>query len=302
MKRLLTALLPLCLLTACTDIRTRLSPDVLAADAGAIWHFAAHTTQNDRLISADAPSPLLFPDALQNAAGAEISAGHLSVAVLSGNACTALPALMQEGLLAPACLVLYVKENACDALRNGLIPSAGMLRTAAETGQIPLRTADTVTGDLQSLSGITAVPCQENGRFALVLLDEEQVCGTLSADACRGLALLGRNRKTFVFAAGEQACSVTRTSLHLHAECADGRLRFTLAGRVHVTPACAEAEDVLREMLTAALRETAGECGADLLFLQERAVQGGIAEAAVCSRTQWRKMLMQADYQVQITA
>ena len=72
MKYPLFFALPLCLmLTACTDVRTRLSPDLLAADAGTVWHFAAHTTQSDRIIAAETPVPVLFPDALQNAAGAE---------------------------------------------------------------------------------------------------------------------------------------------------------------------------------------------------------------------------------------
>ena len=302
MNRLLPAVLPLCLLTACTDIRTRLSPDLLAADADAQWHFAAHTTQQDRIISADAPAPLLFPDALQNEAGAEISAGHLSMLAVSRDACEALPELLQAGLLAPTCLVLYVPDDACGMLANGELPSAAMLRTASDTGQIPLRTADTVTGDLFSLSGITAVPCPHDGGFTLLLRDTETEYGTLSTSACRGLALLGRNRKSFSFAAGETACSVTRTNLHLRAEKAAGRLRFTLSGSLQIKPACEQAEAVLQDMLTAALTETARNHGADLLFLQEIVLRDHVPEARSCSRSEWRDMLMQAEYNVQISA
>ena len=58
MKKLLL-LLPALLLTACTDIRTRLSPDLLAADTGTELRLAAHTTQDDTLITAYAAAPEL---------------------------------------------------------------------------------------------------------------------------------------------------------------------------------------------------------------------------------------------------
>lgn len=303
MKRTLLLLIPLMLmLSACTDIRTRLSPDLLAADAGTVWHFAAHTSQNDRIITADTPVPLLFPDALQNAAGADISAGHLSVLAVSGNPCTFLTDALQSGLLAPTCAVLSVPERACSMLQNGTLPDAAVLRTAAETGQLPLRTADTVTGDLWSTAGITAIPYTDGSCLTLMLWDAERSYGCLSESACRGLALLGRHRRQFAFAAGETACSVTQTRLRLSAAETGRQLHITVSGTVHISPACPEAKAVLRNMLLSALEETAGRCGADLLFLHETALRCGIPQNKISSRTEWQEMLKNAAFSVHISA
>ena len=79
------------LLTACTDIRSRISPDILAADVGKQTAYAMHASGKQGVLRASAAHPDLLCDALQNAAGAEVSTGHLTLLLVSGDAVRILP-------------------------------------------------------------------------------------------------------------------------------------------------------------------------------------------------------------------
>ncbi len=293
-------LMPL-LLCGCTDIRTRRAPDILAADLGNSIRLAAHATQSDEIITAEAKALPLLPEALQNASGAEISVGHISLLLMHGNPCAMLETALEQQWLPPTAAVLCLPGSACDALINGTAPAAERLTAAAETGQLPLRTADTVLGDLLGGSGITAFPAEADGRLTLLLCDRERAYGTLSENACRGLALLGNRRKQFCFPCGESVCSIRKTRLQIRVTELADRLCITVSGKITAeTDAPAAAEQILTEMLSAALRETACDAGADLLFLREYAVRGGIRAAKTCSRAEWAALLRRAESRVQI--
>ncbi|MBQ1917526.1 MAG: hypothetical protein II175_00030, partial [Schwartzia sp.] len=64
MKRLMILFCGTLLLTGCTDIRTRLLPDILAVDFAEQVQFAAHTSQETGIISAAAETALQMPEAL----------------------------------------------------------------------------------------------------------------------------------------------------------------------------------------------------------------------------------------------
>ena len=290
------------LLSGCTDIRSRLSPDLLAVDAGARTALAAHSSQAGGLITAETSSPLLMPDALRISSGAEISTGHLSLLIVSGQPGSVTAAYLQRGWLAPTCAVFAVPEDACGMLADGRIPAAEQLQAAVSAGLLPCRTADAVTGDLLCGSGVTAFPSLDGGRLTLALCQGDALCGTLSQSACRGLALLGRRWDTFTFSADGAACSVRRTRLKIGAAREDTRLHFTVTGTVcceTVSPDAAAA--ACEEMLCAALTETAQQAGADLCFLRENALRCGIGEAADCTPDAWQEMLRSAAYSAEIT-
>ncbi len=289
-----------CLLTGCTDIRTRLLPDLLAADADTVYHFAAHTSQENAVITADADAPLRMPDALQAASGAEISTGHLTMLIAGRNPCGIAEAYLQAQIIAPTCTLLAVPENACGLLKAGKLPTPDQIQAAADTGMLPCRTADAVIGDLWGGSGVTAVYYAEQGELSLALFSAEEFCGRLSADACRGLALLGKRRKSFVFTASDGTVfRIRHAVLSLRAEDSGAGIGFAVSGNASAEPPLNAAGAArLREMLTAALTETACEHGADLIFLRECAIRDGIAEAASCSQAEWRELLKQSTCRV----
>ena len=299
--RILPLLLSAALLCGCTDIRTRLSPDLLAADTGDSIRLAAHTTQGDTVITAEAAAPRLLPEALQNAAGAEISPGHISMLLIHGEPCALLETALQQQWLPPTGIVLLLPDSACEALRDGTAPVAGQLAAAAETGLLPACAADTVLGDLWGGSGIAAFPAAENGRLTLSLRAPGKDFGTLSGNACRGLALLGNRWKSFSFPCGDAVCSVRKTALKTAVTESGGRLCITVSGTVHAENADPDAAaQVLTELLLAALHETARNIGADILFLREYAVRGGIHTAKSCSQAEWAALLRQAEYRISI--
>lgn len=294
-KVFLPLLLTGALLTGCTDIRNRRSPDLLAVDAGSRTKFAAHISQDGELISASADSPLLMPDALQTASGAEISTGHLSLLAVSGNPCSFLQDYLERQWLAPTCQVLFLPRSACAALSGGSLPAPEQISAAVRSGQVPCRTADAVLGDLLGGSGITALHCPDAGTLTLALADENGVCGMLSADACRGLALLGKRWDSFSFAQTAGICTVTHIRAGISAEQSETGLIFTLRADLTCrTAAPAEAEAILRQMLDAALCETVQDAGADLLFLREAAVRSGIPGAGTAAPEAWRRQLRNA--------
>lgn len=297
---ILPAVLACMLLPGCTDVRTRLSPDVLAVDIGSPTKIAAHTTQDEAVILAEAESPLLLTDALQITAGAEISTGHLSMIAVQGNPCEVLTDALQKQYLAPTCMVLAVPQSACGLMRTGSLPSPDQLQTAVDTGQLPFRTADAVVGDLWGGSGITALHTLSGDGLTLMLRDTDREYGTLSESACRGLALLGKRWTSFSFAADGIACEVKRTDLHISADLRENTLCFTVSGSISCdTENRAAASETLTEMLHAALAETISN-GADLLFLREIAIRDRIPDADICTQAQWREMLRGAECEIAI--
>lgn len=300
----LRTLLPLAaaalLLTGCTDIRNRLSPDVLAVHIADRTEFAVHDAGLPAPLSAYAAEPGLLCDALRRASGEEVSTGHLTLLAVSGDPGRVLPEWFSQRKIAPTCAVLVLRENACSVLRSGSLPTPEQISAAVSTGALPCRTADAVTGDLWGGSGVTALHCLEAGRLTLMLRDSDTDLGTLSADACRGLALLGSRWEHFTAAAEDGTVfSVQRAALRIAAEEIEGRLRFTVRGQIFCSPADSAAESALCEMLTAALTESAGEAGADLTALRESAIRDGISAAEQCTQAQWRALLMQAEYRAE---
>lgn len=299
-RRILPAVLACILLSGCTDVRTRLSPDVLAVDLGTPAKIAAHVTQDEEILLTEAESPLLLTDALQITAGAEISTGHLSMVAVQGNPCELLTDALQKQYLAPTCMILSVSRSACGLMRTGSLPTPDQLQSAVDAGQLPFRTADAVVGDLWGGSGITALHAVSGDCLTLMLRDADREYGTLSENACRGLSLLGKRWTSFSFAADGTACEVKRTDLHISAGMRENTLCFTVSGSVSCgsgTPnAAAEA---LTEMLHAALAETISN-GADLLFLRETAIRDRIPDADICTQAQWREMLRDAECEIAI--
>ena len=221
--------------------------------------------------------------------------------LICGNPCELLETALQKQWLPPSGAAVSLPESACNALRNGTAPTPGQLAAAAETGQLPYRPADTVLGDLLGGSGITALHTAENGHLTLSLWDRQQQYGTISVNACRGLALLGNRWKTFSFACADGVCRVRRAVLHTAVTEQDGAFCVTVSGTVTAeTDDPAAAEHSVTEMLSAALHETARDAGADLLFLREYAIRSGVTEARFCSQAQWRDMLRHAECSISL--
>ena len=242
---------------------------------------------------------MLFREALRQEAGAEISAGHLSLLLVSGSPAAVLPDFLQAQYLSPTCKVLYLPQDACALLRSGNAPTAGQLDAAAAEGMLPYRTAGSVCGDLCGGSGVSAMPAYCGGRLTLAVFDAEQVCGMLSEQACRGLALLGDRWESFSFDADGAPCTVRHTALRISAAEENGVLCFTVTGSIAAETANpAAAQRILRQMLQAAMTETAGAFGADILFLRETAVRCGIPGSGDCGQAKWRAMLGAAQYRV----
>ena len=295
MKRILPWMICLPLLTGCTDIRTRLLPDILAVNLSAPVQFAAHTSQDTGIITAQAETVLQMPDALRYASGAEISTGHLTMLAVSGNPCGVLEAFFQAQMLAPTCMVLSVPADACGQLEQGRLPKPEQLQAAVDTGLLPSRTADAVLADLRGGSGVTAVCTACSGGLTLAIWSDGGCCGILSDDAARGLALLGKRRKSFDFAAESITYSVRSDTLQIQVS-GDDVLHIGISGTVCTAPPLNDAAAArLTDMLTAAVTETALSRGADLLFLREQAIRAGIASARFCSQEEWHDLLCSAD-------
>lgn len=301
MKRCILTAFAALFLVGCTDIRKRLSPDLLAADLRNEVTFAAHTSQDDSIITANAPDFMLLPDALRNAAGAEISTGHLTMLAVSGAPCRLTEQYLQAQFLAPTCTVLTVPQNACARLQKGTLPTPAMIQAAVDTGMLPSRTADTVVGDLWGGSGVTAFYAYENDALTLSLWADDTQCGSLSQDACRGLALFCGRYRTFSFAAGGTVYRIAQRHLHFRTEMTD-RLHITVSGLITAEPPLTDAAaHTLNGMLSAAMDETICKAGADLLFLRETAVRDGIPDAADSTHENWRIILQNAVYEIRVS-
>lgn len=303
MKRCICILLAAALLTGCTDIRERLLPDLLAVDFGDTVYFAAHASQEESVISASARTDSELTEALQNASGARVSTGHLTLLAVSGNPCAVTEDYLQQQILAPTCMVLCVPRSACTMLERGVLPDASELQAAVDTGMLPCRTADTVIGDLWGGAGITALHTYLNGRLTLSLWDaSEQYAEALSQDACRGLALFGTRWETFAFSAEGETFRITRAALDCRLSQTQAGLQIKVSGKLTAEPPLnSAAQSAVTAMLRAAVEETAAAHGADILFLRETAVRDGIAGADACSQQEWRAMLRDAVCAVDIS-
>ena len=205
---------------------------------------------------------------------------------------------MQAQDLAPTCTVLAVDRNACDALRSGSLPAPDQIEAAVQTGMLPCRTADSVVGDLWGGSGVTALTACRGDALTVTLYADGQCCGTLSEDACRGLALLGGRYETFAFDAAGTAFRIRHALLRISVHMTD-RPEITVSGEIRTEPPLTDAaEKRLAEMLGAALRETVCAAGADLLFLREAALRDGLPAAQSCSQTAWRRMLLESECRI----
>lgn len=301
-KLIALLLLPLPLM-GCTDVRGRISPDVLAVSVknDGTADISARCSGDDDTLHAHAESPLTLCPALQTAAGKAVDAGHVSLLCLDGDPAALLPDYLAMQVLMPTTEVLW-----CRALPDAL-PDVSLLRTAVAAGLLPARTADRILGDLQNGSGVSAVPTMKNGALTLALCDETGICGTLPTEACRGLALLGKRWQGFTFPAGAGAVTVLRTHFRLTADMTDGHLRYRLTGWVRCQPEglpqehwVQDAERVLTEMLVSACEIPVHTAGADLLLLRETAIRDGIPDSAACTPAEWRARLMTAEFAVQI--
>lgn len=303
-----TLLLMLC---GCTDVRERLSPDVLAVDlrrSGAASFAACCTQSGAAAVRAEGESPLTLCTALRAAAGKEIDAGHLSLLLLRGDPAAVLPDYLAMQVLMPTSAVLLCRSDPCRAPET--MPDAAQLRAAVEAGMLPARTADLILGDLQNGSGVSAIPYCMGSTLTLALCGIPETYPVLTEDACRGLALLGNRWTTFSFRAGEDTVSAVRTHLRITAsEGAEGTLHFRLSGKVICRPEgipsdgwLAAAQSAAERMLTAGCREPLEAGGADLLLLRETAVRDGISDAAGCTNAAWRERLLHADFTAEITA
>ena len=288
------------LLSGCTDIRERRLPDLLAVDTGSPVRFAAHSTQDDSVITAAADTALQMPEALQNTDGTEISTGHLTMLAVSGDPCAVIESYLQAQYLAPTCKVLSVQCSACAMLKNGVMPAPAELQAAVDTGMLPCRTADTVIGDLWGGSGITALPVLENGSLRLQLADRQQSYSVLSEDACRGLALLGARWKRFAFTADGTCFRLKSSRLFIKTSQEHEKLQITVSGSLITEPQLnAAAAARLTDMLRAAIEETAIQNGADVLFLLETALRDGSADGAQ-SQADWRMQLRSAECRIML--
>lgn len=303
MKRCICMLCAALLLTGCTDIRERLLPDLLAVDFGETVQFAAHTSQDEAVISAAARTDSELCEALQNASGARVSTGHLTMLAVSGNPCAVTEDYLQQQILAPTCMVLCVPRSACTMLTRGALPEPDMLQAAVDTGMLPCRTADAVIGDLWGGSGITALHTCQNGRLTLSLWDiTAQYAESLSQDACRGLALFGTRWETFALDAEGETFRITEAALDCRLSPRENGLQIRVCGTLTAEPPLnAAAKSAVTAMLAAAVNETAVAHGADILFLRETAVRDGIADAASCSQQAWRAMLRDAVCEVDVS-
>ena len=283
------------LLTGCADIRGRVSPDLLAVQDGASPMLAMHISGGEEIITAES-SPMNFPDAMSAAAGAEVSAGHISVLLLHANPSAVLPGYLENGWLAPTAQVVYSDTNTVSLLAHDP-PSAEDIKAAVQTGLIPPRTADSVLADLLGGSGVTALNMYTKDGFRLALWDAEECCGTLSENACRGLALLAGKYRTFTLSDQDVCFSVEHAAPDIRAVCSGGTLKINVSGNFRCILRSGNADAVvpmLHAVITAALTETVLQSGADLLLLQERAGAGDISHAA------WREMLRSAETAVSL--
>ncbi len=250
--------------------------------------------------AADAQTPALLPDALRQKSGTAIYTGHLTTLLVSGRPFSALLPLAQAQWVAPDCTLICTKKNAANLLAAGEEDLQSLYRQAAKSGAVPLYDTGEILGMLQNDAQIAAVPYFAADSFTLALYDAaDEQYAILSDAACRGIALYDGAWEKFQFAANGGTCTVTKCSIACSLTETEEALVITAECSARCDAPSSAAEAVIREYLIAALQETLS-VGADLFFLQERAIRDGISWAADASPATWQNALKQAGFTVTV--
>ncbi len=299
-------------LCGCTEVRDRAYISSLAVHTEESCLGTLRDSSGETAFSAAADTPVLLLDALQVETQKTLYTGHLSLIMLSGNMITALQDFLSGQWLTPSCEVLYTTENAALLLAQNDTDYALQLQAAVQTGILPLRNAAVIAGDLKCGTGITAIPCLQNDTLCLSLWNAQQQSAILSEDACRGLALIGNDWKTFRFAvkgndAKQYAVSVLHSSTEFSFAKGEAALQVQLMLKAKCKPESYgqtawqnAAKQTLETFLTAAMQETAVQ-GADLCYLIEGILRDGCALFSAPTQEQWQELLRTAEYHISVS-
>lgn len=297
---ILTICAPILLCSGCkANIKDRAYAEALAVH---ISDKAQGTiSYEETTAEATAQMVTLLPDALRQASGMTIYTGHLTTLLVSGKPFSALLPLTEAQWIAPDCTMICTQKNAANLLAANEKDIQSRYTQAAKSGSVPLYHTGEILGMLQNGTQIAAVPYYHANAFALALYGaSDQQYAILSDAACRGVALSANTWENFQFAAGSATCTLTRSCF----SCTVTEVENTLSLRVECHAQCdipsQAAEAVLEAYLTAALQESLTH-GADLFFLQERALRDGITWVADVSPAAWQDALKQATFTVSVS-
>ncbi|MDD5946916.1 MAG: hypothetical protein PUC41_03860 [Oscillospiraceae bacterium] len=255
----------------------------------------------EKLTETTAQTAALLPDALRQASGTAIYTGHLTTLLLSGKPFATLLSLSESQWVAPDCTVICTQKNAANLLAASKEDMQSLYTQAVKSGTVPLYHAGEILGMLQNGAQIAAMPYYLAEGFALALYDaSDQQYGILSDAACRGAALYSNAWEKFQFAAEDTTCTLTRSNIACTVAETETGLFLTVECRARCDIPSKAAEAVIKAYLTAALQETLSH-GADLFFLQERALRDGITWAADASPAVWQAALRQATFSVTVS-
>lgn len=275
MKRFFTVLLALCTisLSGCTDIRRRrygksLSIQTISKTAQMLCY------DEDSLITAAYTAPQMLPDALSQASGMEVHFGHLAILMVQSQNSAVVRDLLSARFIVPTCPVL-LSDKPIEINENANI--SDRLDAAVRTGLIPLRTVGDAVGDWQHSTCTTLLPYLQDGNFRLAVCDESHVLSILSEDASRGAALLCGSWKKFSCTDDNNATSLKKCRCRLSVSNEGERLILHADAKISVlTGNESAAQNAVRRMLTAFLREAVCAGGTDTCFLQETAAKFGV--------------------------
>ncbi len=291
---------PMLLCCSCkTTIKDRIYAETLALHLdntvqGTIYY-------DEKTAKATAKTAALLPDALRQASGMAIYTGHLTTLLMSGKPFAALLPLTEAQWIAPDCTVICTQKNAANLLAANEKNIQLLYTQAVKSGSIPLYRAGEILGMLQNGTQLAAVPYYHEDKFTLALYDaSDQQYAVLSDTACRGVALSANTWENFQFVAGDATCTLTRSSLSCVVSETETALSLTVECHAHCDMPSQAAKSVLEAYLTAALQESLSH-GADLFFLQERALRDGITWVADVSPAAWRDALSQASFTVTVS-
>ncbi len=300
-KKLLAAMLctPIVFCCGCkADVKDRSYAETMAVHLGSTIH--GTVCYGEASTTATAQTPALLPDALRQASGTAIYTGHLTTLLISGKPFAALLPLTKAQWISPDCTVICTKKNAADLLAASKEDIQQLYFQAAKSGAVPLYHAGDILGMLQNGAQIAALPYYTADAFTLALYDTADAqYARLSQAACRGAALFDDAWEKFWFAADGAACTITKCSMICTVSETENGLALAVECRARCDMPTAAAETVIKGYLTAALQETLS-LGADLFFLQERAIRDGISWAADASPAIWQNALKQADFTVTV--
>lgn len=291
---------PILLCNSCkANIKDRAYAEALAVHIGDTVQ--GTVSYEETTAEATAQMVTLLPDALRQASGMTIYTGHLNTLLISGKPFSALLPLTEAQWISPDCTMICTQKNAADLLVANEKDIQSLYTQAAKSGIVPLYHTGEILGMLQNSAQIAAMPYYHANTFSLALYDAfDQQYAILSDAACRGVALSANAWENFQFAAGSATCTLARSSF----SCTVSEVENSLSLRVECHARCdnpsPSAEAVLQAYLTAALRESLTH-GADLFFLQERALRDGITWVADISPAAWQDALKQATFTVTVS-